>query len=419
MEKGNVPIVLSSHESELKPFEKLYEKDRSHARVFAIQKKVLLSRTLLYDNGPKAFKILVEIKSYGVSCTLKRFVRRKISKLISVNNTKFYIKSSDEKTLLRPLKPNDLNTKEKEIFYMKFPHLRFMEEENIQLAFNTVVRLKLFTLKKVIAHVYKCQYTEQVKQLWDDTFHFCRPKKQFQLALKTITNIHRANLELFKNIDYLMDCCRMADSLNKKIDASWTYRRLQEEHDSMSMIVTEIIAGADDRSLHIDEMYLEFSAFIDYIFPDAIIPTTRKLTEEGLKQHHCVATYASQIDNGSCAIFHIQGFTLQVRKNRVYTDQGDIIAYGLQMGQFLGYRNQSAPEYLKVQINSLISQFNTLKQQNGKEINEGQIGLTHLDRNQVVIGQEELNQAREAYNRLERHGQQEHNYAPNPGELPW
>jgi len=83
------------------------------------------------------------------------------------------------------------------------------------------------------------------------------------------------------------------------------------------------------------------------------------LVREGQRMKHCVANYSNNVDSGSCAIYHINGYTLELRlednkgseiwqekhkqKISMSFDIGDRI---FKIQQFKGYKNVNAPEAL-------------------------------------------------------------------------
>ena len=85
----------------------------------------------------------------------------------------------------------------------------------------------------------------------------------------------------------------------KKINLSYSARRIMEEH---------------DRNMDIYEMQWnkvkipKNSVFKRLKLPSEFkwINTTRKLLNEGNKMHHCVATYSTRINNDKCGIYHLE-----------------------------------------------------------------------------------------------------------------
>mgnify|MGYP000895386789 FL=1 len=128
----------------------------------------------------------------------------------------------------------------------------------------------------------------------------------------------------------------MAKTLNKKVNCSWSAKRLKLEHDTWAREITDVVFIDGDRELSISEKYLDFSEKSGF----KILKTSKEMAHEGRVNNHCVATYISKVENGSCAIYHIDGYTLELRHKWV---KGNL---ELIIGQFRGYKNCEAPKEL-------------------------------------------------------------------------
>lgn len=386
MSKENLKVTtLRDTNTNLAAFQKLEPRE---ARVLAHQRGVTQHRTVLFESTDSTdFTILYEVIKYGVSSNLKKYRRVKVERRISCKNKKVYMydNTTSNKVLIRQatvqmFHQNDITgvdfrgpngetrLSEQDILYSKFPFLKFLPENDLHIAINTVFKKELFTLKKAISHYFGVQYTDNLKALLTSGYLSARPVKVQKAIFKNCINLHRVDPELFRNMDYMCDASNMAQALCKKIDLTWSYRRLQEEHDEWSKEINNIVLGADDRPLKIQEIYKRFGIFIR-VEP---ISTTRELSLEGIKQSHCVGGYADQVDNGSCAIFHYKGYTLQVKHCDLFNDDHFIgtlaegynrqaqvkIAEGLKKVQFLGYKNRQPDKELTAEIDFLIFKFN-------------------------------------------------------------
>ena len=99
----------------------------------------------------------------------------------------------------------------------------------------------------------------------------------------------------------------------------------------------------------ITKTFLDFSKFSGY----EIITTTKGMAYEGKKQNHCVASYVNKVENGSCGIYKVNEYTLEV----VWTYfNGKSV---LKINQLRGYSNKSAPKYLEDEILAKIITFNS------------------------------------------------------------
>lgn len=356
-------IILKTAQSNFDNFKKVFEQDVKKARIFSLNREIKVHETVFFDKGIDNFQIIEQTIKYGVSVTLKRYSRKTINRKLSVNKNKFYT-TVGRKTI--PAKLTNLNSDEKKIFLKRFPWAQFIIDFKINLPLNTIYKHKLFNVKKAISYIYKCQYTEKLKNLhMGGYFNFyteddqsSRKMTKYMFIKKKIVdrfiNLHLVNTELFADFEYLMDCSKMAESLDRKLDASWSNKRLTQEHDEMSNIITNVLFEMNNEPLNIRQVYIDFNEFIG----GGILKDTKSMSVEGIKQRHCVATYVNDVNSGMCAIFHIEGFTLEV-KQPAWMSKID-----LRLSQFLGYLNKPAPQELKDKVNNLINNFN--KQQNEK-----------------------------------------------------
>lgn len=112
------------------------------------------------------------------------------------------------------------------------------------------------------------------------------------------------------NDQLFIDTCKMARTLGRKINCKWGLKRLKEEHDSWAMEITNIVLDCEvEYDLSIKPVFVAFAEFSGY----KLLKTNKDLLREGMLQHHCVGTYINDVNNGSCAIYHINGYTLQVK----------------------------------------------------------------------------------------------------------
>jgi hypothetical protein len=105
-------------------------------------------------------------------------------------------------------------------------------------------------------------------------------------------------------------------------------------------------------------------------------------------QNHCVGTYIDRVDRGDCAIFHVDGYTLQVgiefktEKVKVMPEtsifgNGRITMPETKMVevktfknlQFRGKHNKSAPQELVDEVQSYMDEF--IKQDGFNKVKEG------------------------------------------------
>lgn len=358
--------ILNQSFSKVDELRKIYEIDPKAARVFAMQRDVSSGETVYFDNGGDNFTVAQHSYKYGVSVNLKLFSRKSKQRAFIAKDHKFYLSFNGKG--LKSVYIQTLNEHEKQILYLKHPFLRFLLEHKIYIPLTTIFSKKIFNLKKALAYLYKCQYSMTLAQIHECgylqiehqfggvTDNNAHKNKYIKTKLaQRFKNLHRANLDLFTNygLDFIIDCSKMAESLDKFLDATWSVKRLKEEHDSMSTLVTNILYSVSNSKLQIAQPFLAINTLLP---GEGLIVDTKGLALEGIKQSHCVATYEDQINRGTCAIYHIEGYTLQLTLDYLSNNK-------LRVGQFKGYKNKEAPRELYNKVNYLLNLFNHINNQ--------------------------------------------------------
>lgn len=380
---------LSRTENNFTQFSKLLNEDRLAARVFGIERKVFETRHILFDQAPTKFQIVVEKTKYGVSKTLKRYVTRTRPRSITVNNNKFYVlylqdeDTHRERKLIRPLSLHYLSVgcygygdKELEILKSRFDWVQFIQENNIQLTFNTICSKKLFDLKKCLTYQYKAPYPvakklhdiltgkENLSNIYGYNHSF--NMMAWKEMIKVMTNIENLNFDLISGFQTLIDTTKMATKLNKKVNAAWSFRRLKQEHDIWARDIANYLFSAEDRELKVHE---RFKPVIEAMTEAELLDTTKKLALEGLVQNHCVAGYTGTIEQGRSVIFHYKGYTLEIKcknKDSVYATsmENPTIFY---INQFRGRHNNEVPTELMKEVNNILTKINLNNEPNELE----------------------------------------------------
>jgi len=128
-------------------------------------------------------------------------------------------------------------------------------------------------------------------------------------------------------------------------------KRWMDEHNKASQ--ARILKGVPE--IKVDDVYKTALEGLEH--PYELIDNKDRLAQESAEQHHCVATYANQINNGSCAIFSIEykdaKWTLQVSVRR----EKDGVVY--TPIQFRGLCNASAPAEIGSEIARILYQNST------------------------------------------------------------
>jgi len=147
----------------------------------------------------------------------------------------------------------------------------------------------------------------------------------------------------------LIDTIKMGKTLNRKVNMAWSEKRLKEEHDDMSYIITDIVLTECNAPLSNAQLYLDFAKFTGY----KILKSTKELALEGRRLNHCVGGYASSVNSGGSAIFSIQDYTLELTYRYDHSQKG----YFLKINQFNGYGNAKAPKELYGEVQEKLDEF--------------------------------------------------------------
>lgn len=334
--------VLHKTEKNLSEFYKIYELDRLAARVYSLTKEVSEEENVVFHKGNKEFDMVKRKRKHSVASTLKHYCSEKIENKFIIKPKSFY-KISNKSAI--PLTWNMFNYDKFFIDYFEkqYHQFLFLKENHINISFNSVVKNKLYNLKDCLRYIYKTNYPN-AKILHQYRSFFDGKCKNYFKSTIGLLNINEELFNLNQNEDLLRDSIQMAYKLNKKIDLSWSVKRLNKEHDDMSYEISKILQKCNNKNLNIKENYLNFSNHSSI----EIIKTTGDLTAEGILQHHCVANYESSINNGNCAIFRYKGYTLEI---------GNIFG-SLHLNQARGKYNCTPPNEILEEIDTKIKNYN-------------------------------------------------------------
>jgi hypothetical protein len=390
-------VIAENKTAKLIKLISLYKKNPLFARVsyFTSYQKgssdYIQRRVVLYENDEN-FEFVMYQKTFGISTTSRMFNHESIKCKLTYSKGKFYHivgKSITQMTF------NDLDMfvstfnnlafdthvsfTVKEYFINKFTWMRYISETSIlqKKAFNTFIRYKLYSLNNAMRHFLKVplpvvkeirkafnglqlsntesssngSHLNHIYQIWDEMH-------------KVLVNVENLKAEVICN-PYFVDICKMARTLGKKVNSSWSAKRIKQEHDNWAKEITYILMESQEVIvLNHNKLYLDFAEFSGY----RILKTNRELMIEGMTQHHCVGTYVGSVERGTCAIFHIKGYTLEVKKRKIeeekihwgFTNRKEynVTKGPLFIGQFHGFGNQEAPKELILEVASAISAFN-------------------------------------------------------------
>lgn len=340
----------------------LYAKDKYKARIIYMNDTSGYThfRIMLFTEKNGDFSIVRFRRTYGVSKTNKMYSHEKRLHTVTYTKGKFWIINNESgKKYVTHLSLDTLYRVEgthatvmKNYLSKRFSWINYMYEENIlwKTSFNTIVKNKVYSFKKALQFQYKMP-APPASIIHKHTKGEYYTSTNLKYYMDYVDNVQSIRDEWFSDGNtrsIFHDTLKMGKTLNKKVNCSWSNRRLKEEHDKWSQEITDVIFIDGDRPLGVLPIYSEFALMGGY----KMLTTTKELAIEGKRNNHCVATYVSKVENGGCAIYSVGQNTLEIVRGRV--DKKD----ALKIGQIRGYKNKSVPEYIKEDILKQLIKFN-------------------------------------------------------------
>ena len=356
----------------------VYKKDPKKARILFLNSgkgSFWKDRLVLFERGDD-FEICTFRKTLGISVTNRMYSSEKKMKSIIYKSGKFWFTNNTQGKKIVQLTYNCLSVffqnwgwstmlqnKAYEYLVNKFTWIRFIGE-NLTLkttAFNTFTKHGLYNLNAALRHVYGAplpvvkiflSHYQNSNGSYDmDSDGILNNFKKFK---KGVINIENLRMEMLKH-PFLVDTLRLGNMLNKKVNCSWSLKRLVAEHDKWSVEVSDVLSElAELKELKIAEVYLDFAKYAKLV----PLKTNQALIREGSVQHHCVGSYSNKVDSGDCCIYHVNGFTLELQFCKKWVDGKYTDKKILHIVQFRGHRNINAPEELQSKIQAQIDEFN-------------------------------------------------------------
>ena len=358
-------VTLGEHNSgNVEKLYELYEKDKFKARVYYMNEKLGFtnSKLILFMNKNGDFDIVNFNRTYGISKTNIIYSREKRTFQLKFSKRKFALILNNRATcptfqqiVIGSCQVEHQLNLEKTIIATlseRFSWLRFVKEyrsiHNISL--NTFVNKKLFSLKKALTYQYKCPYP--VAKKINESKVYSRAIDFVKYYTDYLSNIESLKSSwVNEHFDLFYDTLKLAKIVDKKVNASWSFRRLKEEHDKWSEIINNIMFLDCSREIKIDPIFEGFAEKSNC----SLIETTKDLAEEGLRMNHCVSSYISDIERGVCGIYNFKKHTIELRKKKL---EGVRVLY---ISQIVTYGNKKADEIVLKEVLVDINNFNTIK----------------------------------------------------------
>ena len=343
----------------------LYKEDKYLARVSYMNDSSNHENFHLYhfteENGD--FSIVLFRERTGISKTNKMYradkrlitisYKKKGNKFWFINNS-YNSKYVNQLTLsgINQYFPHEFKEKVLDVLQEKFSWVGFLREKDVlpNVSFNTIVSKKIYSFKKALNYTYNAPYPIGKilhKHKYGHT-KYMNLVKHFIHYREYMINIESLKSEWVddeNNCVLFHDSLKMAKTLGKLINCSWSTKRLKSEHNKWATEITDIVFIQGDREMEINPSYFDFENFSGY----KLIKTTKEMAMEGRRQNHCVATYVGQVESGNCGIFVVGDYTLELRRG---------YSGNFTVGQLRGYSNVIAPEEFNILVKSVVDEFN-------------------------------------------------------------
>jgi len=373
------------HESKGSMVDKLYELykvDKEKARIFYFLKSDTLDKfetrcTLLFEDKNGDFRFVRSLKRHGITSTGKMYITKKTIYSLTYNEkTGFHYYTNEygkgfvqqltwqhlynfSQHVATTFLGNDVsNTPNVIIEYMveRFGWIRNVKDCRIwTVPFNIIVKNKLYNTKALLRYYYKCPYPQaKLVDAYCNAHSNGQYIKMWCEMKKSLINIESLKEELYHH-PLFHDTCRMARMVGKKVNCSWSIKRLKSEHDKWSKLVTQVLLETEKlRDLKIGRIYKEFAMYSGF----EMLTTNHELLEEGVRMNHCVGTYSSAVDAGNCGIYRVLGYTLELCV-RTITNSEDVKVKVLRIAQYMDIGNTNAPSEALDYVKEKLEGFNS------------------------------------------------------------
>jgi len=395
-------LIGECKSSELDKLIACYKESKKNARVLYYNnpKGYYITRIVVFYREDGSFEIAHLRKTFGMSKTNILYNRQaKMSSIIYSKNRFYYRVGGKSNAVMCQMMYKHINdfasgtglVKElKKFLHERFSFLRFIGDDGElqHKAINTFIIHKLYNLNDALRYFYKAPLptikkwrgSEDVFNDGDFGMHSRIPRnlKGWHSARERMINIENLNTEMI-NHPFFHDTVGMARKLDKMINCSWSIKRFIQEHDAWAREISNILFATEPEiELKNKPVFVRFAEYSGY----TIFKTNKELLIEGNIQQHCVGGYTSSVNSGRSAIYHIEGYTLELRYGRDYyiriEDNKDNVDK-LRIVQFRGYKNSSAPEELMNRVLDKVNEFNKLfKSSDNDEV------IEDIKKNEVV-----------------------------------
>ena len=305
--------LKSDVETAYRKFFDLYAKDRLAARLLIMSRSVPKAhRVVAFRNGDIHI-VRSEMISYGVSVTLRMYKSAKVGAKYYINSETGLIARSHNGKFI-PCKASDITDGNVKKYLKKImPWVGFIFKLNLPVTFTTIVNKKLYSTKKLLSWYWGTNYPTAQKldilNTKDGIFYGIRKN------LKTISNITNLNNDILVDDTHrtlFAETFILAIRLRKTINAAWSFKRLQLEHDKMVKEILHILYSDHCELIEYPEKFKSaINAFKKYGFKVPI--TTDELIKlAGRSNPDTIASHIDNIKNNSSMIVKYNDILIQL-----------------------------------------------------------------------------------------------------------
>ena len=364
-------VLKEGSSSQVNQLFELYKQDRYKARVKYLNSPQGYSyrRLVIFEFGEKDFEITEFENTFGISITNRIYSsQRKLNSIIFKKGKFYRINNTNRKRGVIPMTYYGLlsfiresesgygyeeesailaKSKAYEFLVNRFPWVKTLAETEAAkaLAFNTVVSKGLTGQKELLRHVYKIPINiiniiqKEVPSMYNhNNRHYIRatnrPRniydklRQWKEVSKVLDGVQNLTEEMYHH-HHFYDTCNMAHKLGRRVNCRWGIKKLEQVHDEWAKDLRNILLDCEiEYMLKVRKPYYGLAKHTGW----KLLFTNKEMLVEGVRQNHCVGGYIDRVERGECAIFHIEGFTLQVgmeRTARVEHEKGATIIRAL------------------------------------------------------------------------------------------
>jgi hypothetical protein len=271
-EKKEWTLIYESKPPDVDKLYKAYAVDKKKARIlfFNNRNNYSTTRVVFFKEKNGNFEIVHFVESLGISVTNKMYRRTKKIESVMHKGGKFYYITRTKKVTqltysgLRAFVGQFSSWSDIEDhaiikgFIKKFSWIRFISEEPLLygMSFNSIVRYKLYSLNDALKHKFKSSIpvVKKLKVIFKD-YSTADTMKIWKEMKQVLINVENLKPELFGS-HLFIDTCKMARTLDKKVNCSWSLKRLKQEHDDWAREITNTVLEFEvERELRVNKTF--------------------------------------------------------------------------------------------------------------------------------------------------------------------